>query len=67
MTTAEEMERKIENALTRFEPHFDGDGNFIHPCCVCGQHATRGFGVSLRNGRLGTWYCGEHVPRPNPG
>jgi hypothetical protein len=26
-------------------PHFDNDGHFIHPCCVCGGHAYPGFGV----------------------
>ena len=26
---------------------------FIHPCCVCGGHAMLGFGVNLREGKLG--------------
>jgi hypothetical protein len=46
--------------MTR-EPHFDADGNFIHPCCICGGGAGFGFGVSLRRGELGTWYCGKCV------
>lgn len=48
-----------------FEPHFYADGNFIHPCCVCGAEAGLGFGVSLLKGQLGTWYCEMHKP-PKP-
>ena len=50
--------------IPRFEPHFDADGNFIHPCCVCGAEAGLGFGVSLLKGRLGTWFCERHKPAP---
>ena len=39
------------------KPHFDVDGRFIHPCCICGKQAQFGYGVSLRNNKLGTWYC----------
>jgi hypothetical protein len=42
-------------------PHFDEHGRFIHPCCICGADAGLGFGVSLLNDRLGTWYCGKCV------
>jgi hypothetical protein len=42
-----------------FAPYIDADGNFIHPCCVCGADAYRGFGVSLLHNKLGTWYCGK--------
>jgi hypothetical protein len=45
------------------EPHFDADGNFIHRCCKCGEEASFGYGVSLRRGRLGTWYCAKHQPQ----
>ena len=45
------------------EPHFDADDNFIHRCCKCGGDAPFGFGVSLRLGRLGTWYCANHKPQ----
>ena len=48
-----------------FEPHFDADGNFIHPCCVCGADAGLGIGVSLLKGQLGTWYCKTHKPPPS--
>jgi hypothetical protein len=44
------------------EPHFDADNNFIHHCCKCGGEAPFGFGVSLRRGRLGIWYCANHRP-----
>jgi hypothetical protein len=29
-------------------------------CQVCGKSACFGFGVSLRTGKLGRWYCGLH-------
>jgi hypothetical protein len=41
------------------EPHNDTDGRFIHYCCRCGKEASFGFGVSLREGKFGTWYCAE--------
>jgi hypothetical protein len=47
-------------------PHFDADGRFIHRCCVCGEQAFFGYGVSLRQDKLGVWYCGEHRPQPQP-
>ena len=49
------FDRKVD------QPHFDADEHFIHPCCICGEHANFGFGVSLRNGKLGKWYCGKCV------
>jgi len=42
------------------EPHFDADNKFIHRCRKCGGEAPFGFSVSLRRGRLGTWYCANH-------
>lgn len=34
---------------------------FDHPCCVCGQpDAPFGFGVFLRHGVKGLWYCADH-------
>jgi len=45
------------------EPHFDADDNFIHRCRECGEEALFGFGVSLRRGRVGTWYCAKHKPQ----
>ncbi len=38
------------------------DGTFLHFCCRCGTFAAFGYGVRLRAGRLGRWYCGEHRP-----
>ena len=46
------------------EPHFDADDNFIHRYCKCGHEAPFGFGVSLRRGKLGAWYCASHKPQP---
>jgi hypothetical protein len=45
------------------EPQFDAAGNFIHRCCRCGEQAYFGYGVSLRRGRLGAWYCANHKPQ----
>jgi hypothetical protein len=30
--------------------------------CHCGESAPFGYGVSLRHGKLGTWYCRRHRP-----
>ena len=50
------------NSVAGAEPHFDADGNFIHRCRACGKEASFGYGVSLRNNKLGTWFCAEHRP-----
>ena len=45
------------------------DDAFLHFCCRCGRFAAFGYGVRLRAGQLGRWYCGEHRPRgrrPSP-
>lgn len=39
----------------------DKDGRFIH-YCDCGKWAAYGYGVSVRFGKLGSWYCREHRP-----
>ena len=41
---------------------FERVGPFIHPCVVCGNWGAYGYGVHLREGRVGTWYCAEHRP-----
>lgn len=38
------------------------DGAFLHFCVECGRFGAFGYGVQLRKGRLGRWYCGEHRP-----
>jgi hypothetical protein len=38
------------------------NGALLHFCCRCGRFGAFGYGVHLRAGRLGTWYCGEHRP-----
>jgi hypothetical protein len=35
---------------------------FLHFCGECGAYGAFGYGVSLRAGRMGLWYCGEHRP-----
>ncbi len=39
------------------------DNAFLHFCEVCGRFAAFGYGVRLRAGQLGRWYCGEHRPQ----
>jgi hypothetical protein len=36
------------------------NGAFLHFCCRCGRFGAFGYGVRLRAGQLGRWYCGEH-------
>jgi hypothetical protein len=38
------------------------EGAFLHFCVECGAFGAFGYGVSLRAGRLGRWYCAEHRP-----
>jgi hypothetical protein len=38
------------------------NGAFLHFCRRCGAFAAFGYGVRLRAGQLGRWYCGEHRP-----
>jgi hypothetical protein len=40
------------------------DRAFLHFCVECGRFAAFGYGVHLRTGQLGSWYCGEHRPPP---
>jgi hypothetical protein len=43
------------------------DGVFLHFCVECGRFGPFGYGVSLRAGQLGRWYCHEHRPQgPKP-
>lgn len=38
------------------------DGAFLHFCVECGRFGAFGYGVRLRAGHTGRWYCGEHRP-----
>jgi hypothetical protein len=38
------------------------DCALLHFCIECGRFAAFGYGVHLRAGRPGRWYCGEHRP-----
>jgi hypothetical protein len=40
------------------------DGPLTHFCVECGRFARFGFGVRLRLGKVGQWYCKEHRPTP---
>lgn len=48
------------NAMTKGVIGFDGNGRFLH-YCHCGNWGSRGVGVRLLSGRLGTWYCAAHI------
>ncbi len=39
------------------------DGVLLHFCVECGRFAPYGYGVRLRTGQLGRWYCREHRPQ----
>ena len=42
-------------------------GALLHFCVECGRFGPFGYGVSLRAGQLGRWYCREHRPQgPEP-
>jgi hypothetical protein len=41
------------------------DRAILHFCCQCGAYAPFGFGVRLRAGQSGQWYCFDHRPRPS--
>ena len=52
---------------TEHRPHFDADGNFIHPRCMCGDHAIFGYSVSLLNCLLPYRDPRRSLPAPRPG
>jgi hypothetical protein len=39
------------------------DGRLEHFCMECGRFAPFGYGVRLRAGQLGRWYCAVHRPQ----
>jgi hypothetical protein len=39
------------------------DRVFLHFCVECGAYGAFGYGVNLRAGRLGRWYCVAHRPQ----
>jgi hypothetical protein len=41
----------------------ESNGVFMHFCIQCGRFGPYGYGVSLRAGQLGRWYCGDHRPQ----
>jgi hypothetical protein len=38
------------------------DRAFLHFCVECGAFGAFGYGVNLRAGRLGRWFCAAHRP-----
>jgi hypothetical protein len=43
------------------------DRVFLHFCVECGAYGAFGYGVNLRVGRLGRWYCRAHRPHQRQG
>ncbi len=39
------------------------DGLLLHFCAECGAWGAFGYGVNLRAGKPGRWYCAKHRPR----
>ena len=48
-------------AARRGQVRQDGK-TFLHFCVDCGAFGPFGYGVSLRTGQLGRWYCSKHRP-----
>jgi hypothetical protein len=62
MTTDLKLDRPLEQQPCREGfVGYDEDGHFVH-YCHCGKWGSFGHNVSLREGKLGTWYCREHRP-----
>jgi hypothetical protein len=36
---------------------------YLHFCAECGAWGAFGYGVNIRLGRLGRWYCAAHRPQ----
>jgi hypothetical protein len=53
-STNKEQTTNNEPSRTAHEP-------FLH-FCHCGSWGAFGYGVSLRNGKPGKWFCGRHRP-----
>jgi hypothetical protein len=48
------------------DAYYDEQGHIIKKCW-CGKEGAFGYGVSMRQGKLGKYYCFEHWPdRPPP-
>jgi hypothetical protein len=45
------------------EPDNQSPAPFEHYCEVCGEWGSFGYGVNLRHGRVGRWYCCKHRPK----
>jgi len=54
------FDRPCDARRGRMDEH---DGLFLHFCAECGAWGAYGYGVTLRAGRLGRWYCAAHRPR----
>jgi hypothetical protein len=44
------------------EPDNQSPAPFEHFCEICGEWGAFGYGVALRHGRVGRWYCFKHRP-----
>jgi len=53
-----------EPCITRKGRVEEVNGVLTHFCVECGRFARFGFGVRLRMGKMGQWYCREHCPTP---
>ena len=39
------------------------DGSLLHFCTECGAWGASGYGVNMRAGRPGRWFCAAHRPQ----
>lgn len=52
-----------EDREPRMRPKRSGGKVFWHPCKVCGlPYAPFGRGVDSRRGKMGEWFCADHLP-----
>jgi hypothetical protein len=56
-----------EPCLTRRGHTEERPDGFLHFCVECGRWGAFGYGVDLRKGRLGQWYCAAHRPEATAG
>jgi hypothetical protein len=53
--------------LTRRGHTEERPDGFLHFSVKCGRWGAFGYGVDLRKGRLGQWYCAAHRPEVTAG
>jgi hypothetical protein len=58
-------QRKARANGATFTDNYETDKP-VYYCEVCGGYASHGYGVNLRAGKTGRWYCNTHKPQVTP-